>query len=139
MLKYWKSTSCYSFIRYCWFINLKCLGKCERFLDMSYPFEMSKSVGCFCRSLTTYKRPASYLTSFSRNWTFKNPAIWLAKSVLTHNSWTKMSPDTGYGLSDKKLQTFILKSFSIKSNDKIFQKAKRNYFGDFFRQKWIPS
>ena len=68
-------------------------------------------------------------TSFLRYYISKNPVIWLADSILAHNSRTI---------------SFQFRLFPRKTNDSIFRKNQKNLFwGHFesflskFGQKWI--
>ena len=45
--------------------------------------------------LSACQKYTSSLTSFLRYYILKNPAIWLADSILTHNSSTRIMPDMG--------------------------------------------
>ena len=61
---------------------------------------------------------------------FKNPTIWLADSILTHNSSSGIFPDIRWGSNINNNNCFNFRLFLRKTNDKIFQKIeKKNYFG----------
>ena len=48
---------------------------------------------CIKRCFPTCKNSTSPLSFFLRYYTYKSPAIWLAESILAHNSRTGISPD----------------------------------------------
>ena len=61
----------------------------------------------------------------------KNPAIWLANSILAHNWRTAILPDVGFVV---KYQEFYFRSFPGKTNGKSFRKI---LFWVHFGQKWL--
>ena len=62
---------------------------------------------------------------FLRYCTLKNPAIWLAKIILTHNWRTRLSTDKGFAVK-YKWQCFILDYWEKKLNNFFFKKP--HYF-----------
>ena len=71
--------------------------------------------------LSVYQKLTLSFTLFLRYYISKNPAIWLANSILACNSKTKFSPGIGREISVTIL-AFILDLFSGKTNKKMFQK-----------------
>ena len=79
----------------------------------------------------------SKFTSFLRFYVLKNPAIWLAKSILSYNSKIRILQD---GIGGEMLMNSINFHFRLiprKTNDKIFQKIVKTLFLPKFRWKWI--
>ena len=72
------------------------------------------------------------LDSFTTYYALKNPAIWLAKSILNNKSRTKILPDMKFAQKYKQQYVFHFRLIAEKSNDKIFQKIHKHHFWDVF-------
>ena len=105
-------------LRYCLSIIWKYYGytlPCHTCLTFAYEL-----IRCFYGFLSTYKKPTLWINLFLRYYTFKNPAIWLVKTILEF----QILPEMGFVMKGQKLQEF--------SNAKI-----RNYlFCGPLCQKW---
>ena len=91
-----------------------------------------KTIVSTCRKiwcLSTCKKSTWSLFSFLRNYTLKNPANWLAKSILVHNLRARISPDKGFVVKQITMWFFILDYFQKKLSTNFFKKCKKHHFG----------
>ena len=93
---------------------------------------------CFVHGcLVTYKNSNSYLNSFVRYWSLKNPAVWLVKRFLHHNSRTRFFPGMMFV---QKLKRPLVPSYWSKKKhirmDKIFFKILKTSLLGYFRTFW---
>ena len=77
--------------------------------------------------LSAYQKYTSFLQFFLRFYILKNPAIWLADTILAHNSRTRIFPD----IVLVTILVFILDYFQEKLMTKIFRKSKTLFWGHF--------
>ena len=84
-------------------------------------------------TLSTCKKSSWYLIRFWRYLSFKNPAIWLAKSIFEHNLRTRFFPDMGFS---QKVDNNYGASFTSKKSThqwtKFFAKSKKHHFWGIF-------
>ena len=64
----------------------------------------------FFEFLSTCKKWGCFIDLFRRNRLFKNPTIWLAKSILAYISVTRFFPNIGFVQEHSKLYNFSLKN-----------------------------
>ena len=109
-----------SFLRYWPFLNLSAC--------LTTPTKKVASTHRKLWGLSACKKSISSHTLFIRYYTLKNPTIWLADRTLTHNSRTRIFPNTRFRL--------ILE----KSDDKDISRTAKNTillpFLTFFIQNW---
>ena len=69
---------------------------------------------------------------------FQKSYMWLAESILNHNSWNSIFPDIGSAMAEqiKFYKHSYLALFSLKSNNNIFEKKKHTILGEFSRKCW---
>ena len=90
-----------------------------------------KTIVSTCRKiwcLSTCKKSTWSLFSFLRNYTLKNPANWLAKSILVHNLRARISPDKGLWWKINNNVIFHFRLFPEKTVDKFFSKMQKAPF-----------
>ena len=72
---------------------------------------------------------------FLRYYIIRNPATWLADSILAHNSRTRILADMELWWNINNI-SFHFRLFPRKPNDKIFQKIKKTLFWGHFGLFW---
>ena len=93
-----------------------------------------KMIASTCRRLwflcVCHDKNSSF-TSFLRYHILRNPAIWLAHSILAHKLRTRILQDMGLVMKNKKNISFHFRL--IPTNNKILQKIQKNpIFGPFW-------
>ena len=97
---------------------------------------MSKVLKSIYRKLWCFficMQKLNLFTSFLKYYILKNPTIWLADSVLVHNSRTRIFPDMGWNIGGEiSIATliFILFYFQQKLITIFSKNPKRPWFGD---------
>ena len=96
------------------------------------------------RWLSACQKYTSSFTSFLRYYILKNPAIWLAGSILVITQEPEFYQIWDWWWNINNNISFQFRLFPRKTNDKMFQKIQKNlfrgHFGPFlpkFGQKWI--
>ena len=65
-------------------------------------------------------------------WKFKNPAIWLVKSIFAFNSKHIFSQTCSFNRIVKVIMVHYLKTKNLHSNEHFFAKIQKNpYFGHY--------
>ena len=86
-----------------------------------------------CRKLqclSVCQKQTSSFTSSLRYYILENHAIWLADSLLAHNSRTRILPDIGLVMKYQKTISFHFRLFLRKTNE-VFQNQKTLFWSHF--------
>ena len=97
----------------------------------SHTPKMMVSTCWWLRCLSACEKYTSSFTSFFRYYILKNPAIWLADSILAHNLRIRILPDRDCCRNINNT-SFHFRLFPRKTNEKGFQKIQKTLFRDQF-------
>ena len=82
--------------------------------------------------LSSCQKYTSSFTSFFLSFILKNPVIWLADSILAHNTRLRYYQIWDWSWSFNKNTSFCLRLFPRKSWDKTFQNIQKTIFWGHF-------